>query len=255
MTRSELRKEERRWRRGDVLVATAAVVVGGAFAWIVLSVQGLTHDLEVANEARDALAGQVQELGEQPVAGPPGSRGEPGESVTGPSATTWKSPGEELGEQPVAGPGSRGEPGESVTGPSGPPGDRGEPGATGPRGPSGSPGTDGDDGTDGSQGSDGADGEPGAAGPTGAAGPAGPAGPQGEPGPQGPQGEPGKQGPQGEQGDRGPAGPACPDGYSLQPPADDPDALVCRRDGAPTPEDPDGTPQAVALDPQRRQYT
>lgn len=222
MTRSELRKEERRWRRGDVLVATAAVVVGGAFAWIVLSVQGLTHDLEVANEARDALAGQVQELGEQPVAGPPGSRGEPGESVTGPS---------------------------------GPPGDRGEPGATGPRGPSGSPGTDGDDGTDGSQGSDGADGEPGAAGPTGAAGPAGPAGPQGEPGPQGPQGEPGKQGPQGEQGDRGPAGPACPDGYSLQPPADDPDALVCRRDGAPTPEDPDGTPQAVALDPQRRQYT
>lgn len=220
MTRSELRKEERRWRRGDILVATAAVAVGAAFAWIVLSVQGLTHQLEVANGARDALAAQVEDLGGRPVAGPPGSRGEPGQSVTGPS---------------------------------GPQGEQGEQGPPGPRGPSGSPGAD---GTDGAEGTDGTAGEPGVTGPSGAtgpAGPAGPAGPQGDPGPQGPQGEPGEQGPQGEQGERGPAGPACPDGYSLQPPADDPDALVCRRDDAP-PQDPGPTPQAVALDPQRRQY-
>ncbi|MET9813131.1 hypothetical protein [Streptomyces sp. NPDC006355] len=85
-------------------------------------------------------------------------------------------------------------------------------------------------------------------GATGPAGPAGPAGPQGEPGPQGPQGEPG------ERGEPGPPGPACPDGYSLQAPTDDPDALICRRDGAPPPDDPGATPQAMALDPQRRQY-
>ncbi|MGB8941120.1 MAG: hypothetical protein WCD21_12935, partial [Streptomyces sp.] len=52
----------------------------------------------------------------------------------------------------------------------------------------------------------------------------------------------------------GPAGPSCPDGYSLQAPASDPDALVCRRDGAPPPDpDPEPSPQA-ALDPTRRQY-
>jgi hypothetical protein len=193
-----------------VLATAAAVVLGSAFAWILLTVQGLTHDLHTANEARDALAWQVQQLGEKPVAGPPGSRGEPGESVEGPR-------------------GPKGEPGSS--GPSGPPG------------PTGSPGEDGDDGTDGAEG---AAGDPGAVGATGPAGPAGPSGPQG---PQGPQGEPG------EPGERGPAGPACPDGYHLEAPAYDPDALVCRKDGAPGP-DPgnDNGPHVLALDPQRRQY-
>ncbi|GGL14399.1 hypothetical protein GCM10010094_89060 [Streptomyces flaveus] len=64
-----------------------------------------------------------------------------------------------------------------------------------------------------------------------------------------------KQGEKGDTGDRGPAGPSCPDGYSLQPPADDPDALVCRRDVAPDPEPGNGNnPQAAALAPTRRQY-
>lgn len=217
MTRAQIRAEERRWRRGDVFVIVAALALGGVLAWIVLAVQGMAQDLHTSNNARDALARQVQRMGGVPVAGPPGSRGEPGDSVTGP------------------------------------PGPSGEPGAAGPSGPSGSPGTD---GKDGAVGSPGASGEPGAAGPTG---PAGAQGVQGEPGPAGPQGEPGAAGAQGEKGEtgeRGPAGPTCPDGYSLQTPSYDPEALACRRDGAPDPGgDPGGSPQAAgALDPRRTQY-
>lgn len=150
----------------------------------------------------------------------------------------------ELGGKPVAGP--PGEPGQSVVGPSGPPGLPGQDGVDGEPGPSGSPGEGGKDGSDGVNGSDGAAGEPGAVGASGAAGPAGPPGPQGEPGPAGPQGEAGADGKDGQ---------TCPDGYSLQAPADDPDALVCRRDGAPDPEPDDGgILGAGALDPTRRQY-
>lgn len=208
MTRAEIRAEERRWRRGDFAVIVLAVVLGAVLAWIVLSLQGLTHELRTANQARDALASQVERLGGKPVTGPPGSRG------------------------------------ESVTGPRGAKGEKGDPGERGEPGPSGLPGEDGDDGSDGL----------GEAGPSGAAGMdgvQGPAGPQGEPGPAGPQGEPG---PAGADGRDGSDGQSCPDGYGWQAPADDPDALVCRRDGAP---DPDGEPSPQAggaLDPQRRQY-
>jgi hypothetical protein len=123
----------------------------------------------------------------------------------------------------------------------------------GPPGPSGSPGVSGAPGRDGVNGSPGASGEPGSpgvAGATGAVGPAGPAGPQGEPGPAGPQGE---QGPRGEQ---GPAGQSCPEGFSWQTPSYDPDARVCRRDGAPDPEPSDGGGLlgAAALDPRRIEY-
>lgn len=165
---------------------------------------------------RDALARQVQQLGGTPVAGPPGLRGEPGE------------------------------PGVGVTGPPGVPGRDGldgADGAVGSPGPSGSPGGDG---------SDGADGKPGAVGPSGAPGPAGPPGPQGEPGPAGPQGAPGADGADGVDGEDGQS---CPDGYSLQVPEYDEDALVCRKDRAPDPGPGEGTPQAAgALDPQRRVY-
>lgn len=118
----------------------------------------------------------------------------------------------------------------------------------GPRGPVGSPGPSGSPGQDGADGKTGENGEAGAAGPTG---PAGPAGPQGEQGATGPQGE------QGPKGDTGPAGESCPDGYSWQAPSYDPDALVCRKDGAPDPGKGDGStpaPQAAGLDPSRRQY-
>lgn len=124
----------------------------------------------------------------------------------------------------------------------------------GPRGPVGSTGPSGTPGRDGVDGSPGASGEPGSPGAEGATGPAGP---QGEPGPAGPQGEPGPAGADGRDGVDGKDGQSCPEGYSLQAPADDPDALVCRRDGAPRPsEEPDdgGVLGAGALDPQRRQY-
>ena len=82
MSRVQMRKEERRRRRGDVLVAVAAVVLGAAFAWIVLSIQGLSVDLHTtrddlqstktdlrqSRELGDALARQVQRLGGTPVA-------------------------------------------------------------------------------------------------------------------------------------------------------------------------------------------
>ena len=104
-------------------------------------------------------------------------------------------------------------------------------------------------------------GDPGKAAPTITPSPGapGPQGPQGEPGadstvpgPVGPQGERGEKG---DTGERGPAGPACPDGYHLEAPTYDPDALVCRRDGAPQPGSSDSpSPQAAGLDPTRRQY-
>ncbi|MEV5911050.1 collagen-like protein [Streptomyces chartreusis] len=115
------------------------------------------------------------------------------------------------------------------TGPRGPQGEPGKPGASGSPGPGGEDGSNGANGANGSNGTDGAQGEPGAVGPSGPAGPMGPQGPQGE---------------RGETGDRGPAGPACPDGYSLQAPAWDPDALICRRDGAPPPEEPSPSPSS-----------
>lgn len=195
----------RSWR-GDILAVLGALLAGAAF----LTVQNLAADLRTANEARDALAQQVQQLGGTPVAGEPGSRGD--------------------------------------VGPSGPPGPQGDPGPlgpTGPVGPSGSPCQDGANGVGqtGAPGSPGQDGET-VMGPPGPAGPAGPAGPQGE---QGDKGDPGERGPE------GPAGASCPDGYSWQAPKGDPDALVCRKDGAPPPDSP-GLLSSAALDPSRRQY-
>ncbi|MET7779555.1 collagen-like protein [Streptomyces mirabilis] len=124
----------------------------------------------------------------------------------------------------------------------------------GPRGPQGNPGPSGTPGPSGSPGQDGKDGNS----TVGSAGPTGPPGAGGAAGQQGSQGEPGPAGPQGEQGpagEDGRDGQTCPDGYSLQAPADDPDALVCRRDGAPQPtETPGGGLLSLGLDPTRRQY-
>jgi hypothetical protein len=147
---------------------------------------------------------------------------------------------QQLGAKPVAGPpGSRGAPGPAGVGQDG---EQGPPGVTGPSGPPGPAGSPGPSGTPGAvvTGSPGPAGAAGAAGQDGAAGPAGPAGPQGDPGPTGPTGP------------TGPAGPACPDGYSLQPAVDDPYALVCRRDGAPSPSPTPSPSDPPALLPDRR---
>ncbi|GAA3727219.1 collagen-like protein [Streptomyces tremellae] len=132
------------------------------------------------------------------------------------------------------------------------------PGPPGPAGPSGRPGRDGATpsprpGPSGAAGARGEDGAPGADGAAGAQGPAGPPGPAGKDGANGAQGPPGPAGPAGKDGANGKDGQTCPDGYSLQTPPADPDALVCRRDT--TPPDTGTTPQALAgLDPTRRQY-
>ncbi|MEL7994324.1 collagen-like protein [Streptomyces albidoflavus] len=214
MTRAQLRTEGRRRRRGDLLAALAALALGAAIAWIVISVQGLTQDLAEANIARDRLAAQVQELGEEPVAGPPGSRGEPDEETPGP-------PG------PPGADGRDGSPGPATTG---------RPGKTGPAG------------TDGKDGADGEAGEPGAT-VTGPPGPPGPAGPPGE----AVTGPPGRDGKDGTDGRDGRDGQTCPDGYRLQPAVDDPDALVCRRIPT-APDPAPSLTATAGLDPQRRQY-
>lgn len=155
----------------------------------------------------------------------------------------------DMGGKPVKGPpGAQGEPGVGVTGPSGPPGADGRDGVDGEAAPTVTP-------SPGATGPRGERGEPGAT-VTGPSGPAGAVGPSGATGAQGPQGERGEKGETGEVGPAGPPGPECRDGYSLQAPSYDPDALVCRKDSAPEPEEPGGGQgsQAVALDPQRRIY-
>lgn len=156
----------------------------------------------------------------------------------------------ELGGKPVAGP--PGPSGKSVTGP------QGEPGPSGPAGPAGPSGEPGKNGKNGASGSPGETGQPGATGQAGAAGQQGPQGEQGPAGPQGEQGPAGPAGKDGKDGTDGRDGQTCPDGYSLQTPSWDPDALVCRKDGAPDPEPTDGGGKSsllsAGLDPQRRQY-
>lgn len=200
-------RTRRSWR-GDLVAVIGALLAGAAL----FTVQDLAEELREANHARDALAQQVEALGGKPVAGPPGTRGEPGKPVPGP-----------------AGP----------PGPVGPAGLPGEAGPAGSPGPSGSPGPAGADAVS-------------SPGPAGADGAAGPPGPQGEPGPAGPAGPAGADG---RDGTAGRDGQTCPNGYSLQTSPLDPDALVCRRSGAPAPDpSPTGPPSAPGLDPTRRQY-
>jgi len=131
-----------------------------------------------------------------------------------------------------------------IPGPPGPKGEQGERGATGPT-PAPSPGPSG------AAGQSGTDGAPGTAGPVGPAGPAGEQGPAGAPGPAGPAGKDGTNGADGRDGADGADGQTCPTGYSLQPPPDDPDALVCRRD-TPTAPDPANSPAVLGLAVDRR---
>ena len=225
MTRTELVL----YRNRRLLLLTAVLLVlGGGVALSLLLIgreadarQQLAHEADLRGAAVSTLAGDVRALREQVLA--------EGEVPVAPDPTRAVEDLPDRAEVPVP-----------IPGPRGPSGEQGEPGEVGE---SGSPGRDGVDGSDGKAG------EPGAVGATGPAGPAGPPGPQGEPGPAGPQGERGEDGADGEDGQ------ACPEGYSLQAPSYDPDALVCRSDGAPDPDEPGGGPVAEgALDPHRRVY-
>lgn len=216
------------YRRRTMLFVIAAILfLGGAITVAFIQIR---HESDRANQlateadlrgtAVSTLAGdvralrsQVQAAGKTPVA-------------PDPSKAVPSLPDRTAVPVPIPGP----------PGPKGDPGTAGEPGPTGSPGPSGTPGATGAAGVNGIDGAQGSQGIP------------GPAGPQGDPGPAGPTGAAGKDGKDGADGKNGQT---CPDGYSLQPPADDPDALVCRKDSAPPPTSPAPTQPAALLDRRR----
>jgi outer membrane murein-binding lipoprotein Lpp len=222
------------YRSRHLLWITAALLfLGGAVLLVYLRVQAEAHradqladEADLRGAAVSTLAGDVRALRAQVRAA--------GKTPVAPDPTTAVKNLPDRAEVPVPIPG--------------PPGPKGDPGSPGP---SGSPGASGRNGSNGQPGATGSPGEPGAVGATGAAGPAGPQGEQGPTGPQGPAGDDGKDGRDGQN---------CPDGYSLQAPSWDPDALVCRKDGAPDPGNSNGGSNGnggllgAGLDPSRRQY-
>jgi hypothetical protein len=217
-----------RWR--SLAVAAVLLVLSGAvvLVWLRIDAEArradaLAAEADLRGGAVSTLAGDVRILREQLKA----EGATP--AVPDPSRAVEDLPARAEVPVPIPGP----------TGPPGPKGDRGEPGPTvtpapGPAGPQGEPGAT----------------VTGPAGPPGATGPAGPAGPTG------PAGPPGEDGRDGVDGTDGRDGQTCPAGYTLQAPDWDPDALVCRRDGAPQPEDPSpspsSSPTALGLPADRR---
>lgn len=219
MTRTELVL----YRNRRLLVLTAILLtLGGGIALSLLLIhreaderEQLAHEADLRGTAVTVLAGDVRALREQIKA--------KGETPVAPDPSQAVEDLPDRAEVPVP-----------IPGPSGAPGARGE---------TGEPGRDG------------ADGSPGVSGSPGPVGPTGAPGPQGEPGAAGPPGPAGQDGKDGADGQDGAPGPSCPEGYSLQAPAYDPDALVCRKDGAPQPDEPgNGQGAQAALDPRRLQY-
>lgn len=150
-------------RRADLWFALGVVIALSVLAWVVITIQGMAHDMKAKDADVAALAQQVRDLGGKPVAGPSGSPGKAG-----------------------------------ATGSPGAKGDTGNTGPAGSPGPSGSPGKNGATGSPGPTGKPGPVGATGPVGPTGATGPqgaTGPTGPQGEKGDKGDTGDTGPAGP------------------------------------------------------------
>ncbi|MFC8131257.1 collagen-like protein [Streptomyces sp. NPDC057302] len=237
----------RRWRTVFLVCVLVALCGVAALLWARIDAGDRRADRlaaeadrrgeAVSTLARDVrtLRAQVRSHGDTPAAPDPSEAvddllsrvrvpaGEPGS----PGATGSRG---EDGKQGANGtPGAGGRKGDA--------GDAGEPGKPGASGEPGPPGAAGSDGSDGANGEQGPDGPAGAAGPPGADGSRGTDGAGGASGPEGPAGPAGPRGERGPRGEAGAAGPHCPEGYSLQQPSGDPDALVCRRVGV-TPTDP-----------------
>jgi hypothetical protein len=216
---------DRRWR--SIAVAAVLLVLSGAvvLVWVRIDAEAqrtarVAAEADRRGEAVSTLAGDVRVLRAQIKA----RGGTP--AVPDPATAVEDLPDRAVVPVPIPGPpGPAGRPG--VPGVPGVPGRHGDPGKPIP-GASGQPGIPGQPGVPGVPGAT-------VVGPPGPAGPAGPPGPSGAAGPPGPQGEPGRAGADGR---------PCPEGYTLQPPADDPDALVCRRGSAPS---PDPSPAAFGL--------
>lgn len=213
-------------RRVLLWIVAALLFLGGGLGVAFLLIEreaGLreqaTVEADLRGEALSVVAGDVRALRAQVEAG--------GETPVAPDPTKAVEDLEDRIEVPVPIPGPRG--------------------ADGSPGPSGSPGKTGASGIPGRDGSAGAD--------STVSGPSGPPGADSTvPGPAGPVGPQGERGEQGDTGERGPAGASCEDGYSWQTPSYDPDARVCRRDGAPDPSESPSPSSAAALDPRRLQY-
>lgn len=162
MTGVRRKRRPLRLPRAEWLGAVTGVLALGLLAGMAVLFVDMAQELRAETAARDALARQVQDMGGTPVAGPPGSRGEPGASVTGPSGPSGKDgrDGVDGKDAPTVTP-SPGAPGKdgkdgadsTVPGPTGPVGPPGADSAV--PGPSGPPGADGRDGVDGEDGSDG----------------------------------------------------------------------------------------------------
>lgn len=214
MTRAEYAFARRRhllWVAAALLALTGAVIL----IWQRIDAETaradqLATEADLRGTAVSTLAGDVRALRQQITA--------EGQTPVAPDPTKAVEDLPARAEVPVP-----------IPGPPGPKGDKGDPGKAAPTitpapGASGAPGQPGSDSV--VPGPQGIQGEPGADSTV--------PGPQGEPGPAGPQGEPGPAGADGQDGQ------TCPDDYSLQAPSWDPDALVCRRDGAPDPEPGNG---------------
>lgn len=230
MTRTE-RALARRWRPVALLcwlvaLSGAVVIIWGRIDAEATARQDAVAEANLRGEAVSTLATDVRQLREQ-------VKGE-GQKPVAPDPSVAVNDLPERAEVPVPIPGQKGDPG-----------DPGRPGQDGSPGADGRPGRPGEPGQDGVPGRDGADSTvPGPSGPPGADSTV--------PGPSGP---PGRDGRDGVDGKDGKDGQTCPDGYSLQAPSWDPDALVCRRDGAPQPSPSGGGGLlSVGLDPYRRQY-
>ncbi|MYU28676.1 hypothetical protein CFC35_23280 [Streptomyces sp. FBKL.4005] len=223
-----------RWR--SLALTAVLLVLSGAVVLVWLKIEAearradsLAAEANLRGDAVSTLAGDVRVLRAQIKA----KGGTP--AAPDPSRAVEDLPERAKVPVPIPGP----------AGPQGPKGDPGEPAPTltpspGPAGPTGPAG------------------QPGAAitGPAGPPGPAGPEGPAGPIGPSGPAGPPGKDGADGKDGRDGQT---CPDGYSLQTPDWDPDALICRRDGASHPGTPPPSPtsslEVLGLPAERRRIT
>ncbi|WP_125262305.1 collagen-like protein [Streptomyces alboflavus] len=213
-----------RWR--SLAAAAVLLVLSGAviLVWLRIDAEvrranALADEANLRGDAVAVLVGDVRVLREQIK----GKGGTP--AVPDPARTVENLPGR--AEVPVP-----------IPAPSGPPGRKGEKGdpgagATSVPGPSGAKGGPRATVTD-------------PPGPTGPPGPAGADGLQGEPGANG------KDGRDGADGKNGADGQTCPAGYSLRPPEGDPNALICRRDGAPQPDAPSPSAGALGLPAERR---
>lgn len=212
-------------RRGVLWIAAALLFLGGAVAIAFLQIDRAQHradqiaaEADLRGGAVTTLATDVRQLRAQLQA--------EGQTPAAPDPAQAVPDLPDRAKIPVPIPGP--------PGPEGPPGEPGKPAPT----ITPSPGQSGAAGRDST-----------VPGPPGADSTVpGPQGEQGPPGPAGADGEDGTDGADGRDGQ------TCPDGYSLQAPADDPDALICRRDGAPDPSQGPVVPQALGLDPTRRQY-